>query len=105
MNSAHGPTKKNAPTRKRAKHSSQTHTKYNLDGSIKRYKVELIAKGYSILKWKTLTIQKLSPIAKSVSVRVVLAISTTKGCHLHQMDVSNAFLHGDLNFIAKGNLL
>ena len=97
MNNAHGPTKKNAPARKRAKRASHTHTKYNLDGNIERYKAGLVAKGYSILRWKTLTIQKLSPVAKSASVRVVLAISTIKGCHLHQMDVNNAFLHGDLN--------
>ena len=36
-------------------------------------------------------------MAKSVSVRVVLAMAVVKSLFLHQMDVTNAFLHGDLD--------
>ena len=30
-----------------------------------------------------------TPIAKMMIVRVLLAMATAKGCHLHQMDVKN----------------
>jgi len=37
-----------------------------------------------------------APMAKMTSVRCFLVFATTKGWELHQMDVNNAFLHGDL---------
>jgi hypothetical protein len=30
-------------------------------------------------------------------VKAIITMATTKGWSLHQMDVKNAFLHGDLN--------
>ncbi|KAI9180620.1 hypothetical protein LWI28_006665 [Acer negundo] len=38
-----------------------------------------------------------SPTAKIVSVRCLLALATARGWSLHQMDLNNAFLHGDLS--------
>jgi hypothetical protein len=37
-----------------------------------------------------------SLIAKMTTVIIVIATTTTKGWSLHQMDVNNVFLHGDL---------
>jgi hypothetical protein len=37
-----------------------------------------------------------SPIAKMTIVKVIIAMATTKGWSLHQMDVKNVFLHRDL---------
>jgi hypothetical protein len=36
-------------------------------------------------------------VAKMDSIHFTLAIAATKGWEVHQMDVKNAFLHGDLS--------
>jgi len=37
-----------------------------------------------------------SPVAKMTTVRAIIAMAAAKGWSLHQMDVKNVFLHGDL---------
>ena len=36
------------------------------------------------------------PVTKMTMVRTILAIATSQSWQLHQMDVKNAFLHGDI---------
>ncbi len=69
--------------------------KHNVDGSVSRYEVRLVAKGYD----QTYGIdyeETYSPIAKMTTVRAIIVMAAPKGWSLHQMDVKNVFLHGDL---------
>jgi hypothetical protein len=43
-----------------------------------------------------LTEDTFSPVVNSTTIRVVLSVTISRGLHLRQLDVKNAFLHGVL---------
>lgn len=65
--------------------------KHKADGTIDRYKAHLVAKGYSQQEGID-----FSPVAKIVTVKLLLSLVASFGWSLVQMDVNNAFLNGDL---------
>ncbi|XP_062166954.1 uncharacterized protein LOC133873237 [Alnus glutinosa] len=68
--------------------------KLQADGSVDRHKARLVA----LRNWQEYGLdyeETFAPVAKMTIVRTVMAIALLKGWSLRQMDVKNAFLHGD----------
>ena len=69
--------------------------KRNLDGTVAQHKACLVAKGF--LQQQGVDFQDtFSPVAKQPTIRILLCLALHYRWPLKQLDISNAFLHGQL---------
>lgn len=70
--------------------------KCKFDGTIKRYKVRLVVKGYTQQEGLNY-LETFSHVSKMVTVRCLLSLAAAHGRCLVQLDVNTDFLSMDLN--------
>ena len=66
------------------------------DGSVDRFKAHLVAKGFHQrlgMDYK----ENFNPVVKPATIQTVLSIAVMNGWGLRQMDINNAFLHGEFS--------
>ena len=69
--------------------------KRHADGTIKRYKARLVAKGYT-QTYRIDHSKTFSSVAKIDTIRDLFSVAANLDRPLHQFDVKNAFLHGEI---------
>jgi hypothetical protein len=68
-------------------------TKSTADGQVSRYKSRQGFQQVHNIDYD----ENFAPVAKMDSILLALVIAAAKGWEVHQMDMKNAFLHGDIS--------
>src|SRR6185503_4328769 len=87
-----------APMSSAANGSSRTSTMPMVpwsDGSLERRKARWVVRGFSQRPGLDFD-QTFSPVVKPATIRMVLHLAAARDWPVHQLDVKDAFLHGDL---------
>ncbi|BBH07344.1 hypothetical protein Prudu_019255 [Prunus dulcis] len=74
---------------------SPPNTNINADGTLSRYKARLVAQGFS-QEYGLDYEETFSPVVRHTTVRLILGLAVNFQWELRQLDVKNAFLHGEL---------
>ncbi|GKB93301.1 ribonuclease H-like domain-containing protein, partial [Tanacetum coccineum] len=70
--------------------------KFHADGTLNRYKARLVANGSSQQLGVDFD-ETFSPVVKPAIIRTVLSLAVSRQWPIHQLNVKNAFLNGDLS--------
>ncbi|GKA33895.1 ribonuclease H-like domain-containing protein [Tanacetum coccineum] len=70
--------------------------KFHADDILSRYKARLVANGSSQLLGVDFD-ETYSPVVKPATIHTVLSLAVSRKWPIHQLDVKNAFLNGDLS--------
>jgi hypothetical protein len=70
--------------------------KFHSDGSLARYKARWVVRGFSQQPGIDFD-ETFNPVVKPTTIRIVLSIAVSRSWPVHQLDVKNAFLHGNLD--------
>nr|GEV82192.1 ribonuclease H-like domain-containing protein [Tanacetum cinerariifolium] len=70
--------------------------KFYADGTLSCYKARLVANGSS-QQLGINCVETSSPVVKPATIRTVLSLAVSHKWPIHQLDVKNAFLNGDLS--------
>ncbi|GKA16459.1 ribonuclease H-like domain-containing protein [Tanacetum coccineum] len=70
--------------------------KFHADGTLSRYKARLVANGCSQQLGVDFD-ETFSSVVKQATIRTVLSLVVSRQWPIHQLDVKNAFLNGDLS--------
>jgi hypothetical protein len=76
--------------------SSATRHKFHSDGKLERYKARWAVRGFHQRPGIDFG-ETFSPVIKPATIRTVLTLVASKQWPAHQLDVSNAFLHGHIS--------
>jgi hypothetical protein len=60
------------------------------DGSVDKFKARLVARGFNYM-------ETFSPVIQLATIHLVLSIAVSHSWDIHQINISNAFLHGTLD--------
>ncbi|KAM1072945.1 hypothetical protein ACFX2B_017883 [Malus domestica] len=71
-------------------------TKLNENGEVDKYKARLVANGYA-QEYGVDYAEVFAHVARLDTIRIVIALAAQREWTIHQMDVKNAFLHGEIN--------